>query len=123
MPNADLVFKASCATGDYRRQMNNGNFEKWVGEKLMPNITFNSVVVMDNVSYHTQIVDPTPTKYSTKREMYEYLDTQNVSYDSTLRKPELFDLIKMNVPPAKKYRFDALLKVHSHSVLRLPPYH
>ena len=53
--------------------------------------------------------------------MYEYLDTQNISYDSTMRKPELFVMIKMNAPPAKKYHIDELLKAHGHSVLRLTP--
>ena len=28
VPNAYLVFKASCATGDYQGQMNNENLEK-----------------------------------------------------------------------------------------------
>ena len=79
VPNADLVFKAGCATGDYHGQMNNENFEKWVREKLLPNIPSNSVVVMDNASYHTKIVDPIPTKYSSKRKMYEYLDKQNIT--------------------------------------------
>jgi hypothetical protein len=30
VPNAQLVYKAGCATGDYHGQMNSANFEKWV---------------------------------------------------------------------------------------------
>ena len=70
--------------------------------KLLPNIPSNSVVVEDNASYHTKIVDLIATKYSTKRKMYEYLDVQNISCDNNMRKPELFELIKMNAPLAKK---------------------
>ncbi|KAJ4446436.1 hypothetical protein ANN_13132 [Periplaneta americana] len=36
--NAELVYKAGSASGDYHGQMNQVNFEKWVDEKLIPNL-------------------------------------------------------------------------------------
>ena len=54
--------------------------------------------------------------------MYEYLDAQNIPYDSIMRKSGFFYLIKMNIPSAEKYHIDEFLKTHDHSVLRLPPY-
>ena len=79
-------------------------------------------MVMDNISYHMKIIDPIPTKYSSKRKMYECLDMQNISYIRTMRKPKVFELIKMNTLSAKKYIYE-LLKDHGHSILRLPSYH
>ena len=69
-----------------------------------------------------KIIDPIPTKYSSKRKMYECLDMQNISYIRTMRKPKVFELIKMNTLSAKKYIYE-LLKDHGHSILRLPSYH
>ena len=36
--DAALIFKARSTTGDYHGQMNALNFEKWINEKLLPNI-------------------------------------------------------------------------------------
>ncbi|KAF8764364.1 hypothetical protein HNY73_022443 [Argiope bruennichi] len=63
IPGAQLIYKASTKTGDYHGQMNYENFEKWVLEKLIPNLRPKSVVCMDNAPYHTKVANPTPTKY------------------------------------------------------------
>jgi hypothetical protein len=44
-PNADLVYKGECATGDYYDQMNISDFEKWVLDKLVRNLPFPTVTV------------------------------------------------------------------------------
>jgi hypothetical protein len=49
---AELILKAGTASGDYHGQMNSVNFEKWLNEKVIPNLPLNSVVVMDNAPYH-----------------------------------------------------------------------
>ena len=50
---ADSVFQSKKATGDYHNEMNSTNFEEWFHDKLMPNIPHNSIIVMDNASYHS----------------------------------------------------------------------
>jgi hypothetical protein len=62
----ELVYKAGKATGDYHRQMNCDNFEKWVNEKVIPNLATPSVIVMDNAPYHRKQDDKPPTKSSLK---------------------------------------------------------
>lgn len=49
---AELIFKAGQASGDYHGQMNSENYEKWVREKLIPNLPPRSVLVLDNAPYH-----------------------------------------------------------------------
>jgi transposase len=72
------VYKAGKATGDYYGQMNSDNFEKWVNEKVIPNLATPSVIAMDNAPYHgKQIVKP-PTKLSLKKDMLEYLRRHGV---------------------------------------------
>lgn len=43
VPNALLMWKSHEITGDYHHQMNQTNYEKWVREKLIPNLRLNSV--------------------------------------------------------------------------------
>ena len=49
-----IVFSFSIAakTGAYHDDMNYDNFSKWVQNMLLPNMSTNSVVVLDYVSYH-----------------------------------------------------------------------
>lgn len=41
--------------------MNKTNFGQWVEEKLIPNFPPASIVVMDNASYHSVILNKEPT--------------------------------------------------------------
>lgn len=64
VPNAKMIFKSTRKTGDYHGQMNSELFTKWFEEKLIPNIPDNSLIVMDNASYHNLLSPhsaPTPT--------------------------------------------------------------
>ena len=51
---ADLVFQSKKAAGYYFYEMISTTFEELFHDKLMPNITSNSIkIVMDNASYHS----------------------------------------------------------------------
>jgi hypothetical protein len=52
VPEAKLVFKSSRKTGDYHGNLNQKLFTKWFRNQLLPNIPENSLIVMDNASYH-----------------------------------------------------------------------
>lgn len=122
VPNALLIFKAGKASGDYHGQMNSENFEKWLLEKLIPNLPEKSVVVLDNAPYHCIQENKPPSKYALKKEMELWLTSNNVSFDETMRKGDLMNLINKHRPPNKIFRIDQQLKAHGHDVLRLPPY-
>jgi hypothetical protein len=47
---AKLVFQAKRKTGDYHGQMNGIIFQKWFSEKLIPNLSKPSLIVMNNAS-------------------------------------------------------------------------
>jgi len=64
VPHAFLQWKASQSTGDYHKNMNQKNYEKWVQEKLLPNLKPRSVLIIDNASYHNVKVNKVPTKSS-----------------------------------------------------------
>lgn len=57
VPNSLLVFSTKSKMADYHHYMNAANFNKWLQEKLMPNLNEPSLIVMDNASYHYVIIN------------------------------------------------------------------
>lgn len=123
VPNALLLFKAGTKTGDYHDNMNFENYEKWINCKLIPNLPDNSVVVVDNASYNNKLEDAAPTSTTRKADMEAWLQEKNIAYSPNLLKPELYKLICLHKENHKKYLIDNILRIHNHTVLRLPPYH
>lgn len=121
--NSLLIFKSGQKSGDYHDAMNFNNYEKWLRQKLIPNLPPNSVVVIDNASYHNKQLNPAPTSSSKKSDMISWLQTQSIPFHDKMLKPELYQLVKLNKGRTKMFKIDSLLAEHGHSVLRLPPYH
>ena len=114
-----LVFKAVSSDGDYHSEMNHQNFQRWLTEKLIPNIPENTVLVLDNASYHNVKMDRCPTMATRKADMQAWLDRHNITYRPAM--VELLQLCKQNAKPV--YVADDILRRHGHQCLRLPPYH
>ncbi|KAL0880990.1 hypothetical protein ABMA27_002142 [Loxostege sticticalis] len=124
IPNALLTFKAGTKSGDYHDNMNFENYEKWLKSQLMPNLPANSVVVVDNASYHNKLWDRAPTSNAKKAAMQAWLTEKGIEYEKTqLKKPQLYNLIKANKERFKTFSIDRILAEQGHQVLRLPPYH
>ncbi|XP_034194575.1 uncharacterized protein LOC117610854 [Osmia lignaria lignaria] len=102
--------------------MNADNFERWIQEKVLPNIPENTVIVMDNVSYHSVQINKPPTKYATKTAMLNWLIKNNIPCNDQMRRYELHELIEKNKPQNKIFKIDEIIKAHGHTTLRLPPY-
>jgi transposase len=109
-------------SGDYHDDMNNVNFERWLRTQLIPNLPPNSVLVLDNASYHNIVDEKKPTTASKKCEMIEFLVKKKIAHKPKQTKPELYKLIKENKTKYPDYRFDKILKEYGHEILRLPPY-
>jgi hypothetical protein len=62
LPGAQLAYKANSRSGDYHGQMNYDDFFQWITHKVIPNLPPNSVVVMDNVPYHSTVHNKPPGK-------------------------------------------------------------
>ena len=48
-----LLYFAPKNTGDYHDEITAEHSEEWFASELLPNIQPNSLVVMDNASYHS----------------------------------------------------------------------
>ena len=119
---AALMLKAHTSTGDYHTEMNGSNFQKWLTEKLIPNLPPRSVVVIDNASYHNIQLDKCPTQSARKAEIQAWLDRNNIRYDQRMLKAELVEICKRE-KPEPTYVLDSTLQQHGHDCLRLPKYH
>jgi transposase len=123
IPNALLMYKSHQKTGDYHDDMNFTNYQKWLTEKLIPNLEPRSVVIIDNASYHNKLVNPAPTSNSKKADMIQWLTRKDIPFSSNMLKPELYRLICLHKSIYKEFAIDKLLTESGHDVLRLPPYH
>ena len=118
---ADLVFQSKKTTGDYHDEMTSEHFEEWFHDSLMPNIPANSLIVMDNASYHSRRLEPVPTMSSRKQILQDWLTASTIEFPENALKRELYTLIKMsNFTP--KYAVDEMAKAAGHEVVRLPYY-
>ena len=107
-------------SADYHDNMNAQLFEEWFGD-LMKKIPANSVIIMDNASYHSRQTNRPPNTSSKKAELQAWLTEHNISFSEDMLKPELLELVRRHAPE-KTYFIDELAREHGHEVLRLAPY-
>jgi len=121
--NAQLVFEAKKKTGDYHGQMDWGNFSIWFTEQLLPNIPDNSIIIMDNASYHNTTEETTfPKSNARKENLRKWLDDKGIPWGEDLLKSEPYALCK-SFEPKPEYKIDKIAEAAGHSILRTPQYH
>lgn len=123
VPGAMLLFRSK-STRDYHEEMNGKTFTNWFKSTLLPNISANSVIVMDNAPYHSVQLNKAPTMKDRKDIILKWLvenDVPGVSADMT--KAELIQSVKFYKPRFCTYEIDSIATAHGHIVIRLPPYH
>lgn len=107
---------------DYHQDTDAPLFEDWFEHRLLKNIPKNSVIVMDNASYHSRQVKNFPSSNSTKAEIQDFMIDNNIYFEETYKKRDLLEVLqafKIN----KEYVCDKLATENGHTVLRLPPYY
>jgi transposase len=120
---AKLIFQAKRKTGDYHGQMNAELFQKWFSEKLIPNIPDDSLIIMDNASYHNTLsACSPPTSASTKDRILNWLIENQIPCESNSLKAELIEVLK-KIATSPIYEVDEIAKKQGHEILRTPPYH
>ena len=123
VPNALLFFRSKNGNkGDYHEAMDHNRFKRWFEEQLVPNLTEGSLIIMDNASYHSRIINKVPTCSSKKHEVIDWLTKNHIDHDPSFTKVELLEISKRN-KHRQKYEIDELAAYHGHEILRLPPYH
>jgi hypothetical protein len=94
---------------------------RWLEQKLLPNLPPNSVIMLDNASYHN-VQDDKPPSLSSKRDVMKVLlDTSGIRYPEYSTEVQQFQLIKINKLTFQKFSTDSLLSRYGHVVIRLSP--
>lgn len=119
--NVQLIFKPDCLRA-YNGNINDETYEKWLTNKLLPNIPQNSVIILDSSPYNSLEQNKIPSKYATKAAMISWLEKNGVLISPDMYRGELFNLITKYKKNEKVYIVDEMLKAEGHTILRLPPY-
>ena len=61
-----LVFKSKTNSADYHDEMNTEHYMEWFTQQLLPNLPPNSVIIVDNATYHNKQKD-NPQQQQTKK--------------------------------------------------------
>lgn len=123
VPNGLLCFRSK-STREYHEEMDGPTFKRWFEDQLLPNIPPESVIIMDNASYHSMKSHKIPTMSSLKRDMQQWLLDHDISFTNSMIKVQLFALIKQHSHKyPSSYVIDDIAEQHGHTVLRVPPYH
>ena len=118
-----LIFKSARKTGDYHGQMNWDLFKKWFIEMLIPNIPQNSLIIMDNASYHNTLATYSPPTFlSSKKKILEWMEQNKIFCRKDCLKAELVEILK-KMAPEPIYAIDEIARSYGHEVIRTPPYH
>ena len=102
--------------------MTSEHFEEWFNDTIIPKLEPNSIIVMDNASYHSRRLQKIPTKSSAKQEMKDWLTSNGIQFPEKALKCELYSLI-VSSNSVTVYVIDEIAKAAGHEVVRLPPYH
>ena len=119
---ADLVFKSKTNSADYHDEMNNQHYMEWMTKQLLPNIPPNSVIVLDNATYHNKLKDKPPTTADKKDVIRDWLRQHGIQYEDHELKKTLFEKVRQN-RPEPLYFTDEAARDKGHTVLRLPVAH
>ncbi|XP_011404422.1 PREDICTED: uncharacterized protein LOC105313010 [Amphimedon queenslandica] len=123
IPNCDLVYQSIEEEGDYHEEMNCQSFENLFENNLIPNIPPNSLIVMDNVSYHSRRFEPLPTSNWRKGDMITWLTNKGIPLPTKGIKQNLYAIIKKHKEKYRKYVIDEMAKTAGHEVVCLPLYY
>ncbi|XP_025203228.1 uncharacterized protein LOC112600257 [Melanaphis sacchari] len=123
IPNSKLVFRSNTGNStDYHSQMNSELFKSWFTQ-MLNNLEEPSVIIMDNASYHSTLIDNYPKSNTKKADVQEWLTKKNIKFSPLETLAELKMRVKALIPNEKKYELDQLALEMDHEVIRLPPYH
>jgi transposase len=83
----------------------------------------NTIIVMDNASYHSRRLEPMPIQNWTKSKLIEWLSAHGIQYPDKALKKELWSIVAAYKPHVVRYVVDEMAVAHGHEVVRLPVAH
>ncbi|XP_031354629.1 uncharacterized protein LOC116179062 [Photinus pyralis] len=115
IPGAELTFLCKKNTADAHNEMDTDTYEKWFIDQLIPNIPPNSVIVIDNASYHSRKVEQIPTMSWRKEHIMNWLMEKEVPIEDNMLKRDLLAAVAEVKPRYDKHN---LMLQHKKEVMR-----
>ncbi|GLV38125.1 hypothetical protein CBL_10092 [Carabus blaptoides fortunei] len=78
---------------DYHDNMSAEIFEPWL-KKLIGNLPPNSVIIMDNASYHSRLSAKVPNMSAKKNDIVEYLIQNDLYFEEHYTKKQLMEVVQ-----------------------------
>ncbi|XP_072023475.1 uncharacterized protein [Amphiura filiformis] len=94
--------------------MNAAKYERWFTNQLLPNLKPNSVIVLDNASYHSAQEELLPRKGWRKANIQAWLTKKKIPYGHDMIIAELLKLVDPLRPMYSQKRVDKLAKNAGH---------
>jgi hypothetical protein len=79
---------------DYHEDMSVNLFYNWFKDTLLANIEPNSVIVLDNASYHSVMSEKIPNSTSKKCEIAEFLYKKDIFFEENYSKKQLLEVLR-----------------------------
>ena len=92
-------------TSNYHDEMIAEHFEDWFAYKLLPNVRPNSLIIMNNASYHSRRSEPVPVKSWTKKKMQKRFRHKGIEFPPKAKKVEIFSIMS-GLNPTPRYAVD-----------------
>ncbi|XP_037523570.1 uncharacterized protein LOC119400579 [Rhipicephalus sanguineus] len=109
-------------TGDYHEEMDGNRFEGWFKDVLQK-LPAGSVIVLENVPYHSRRGEKLPMTAWKKEEIQEWLTSKKITYGNRMIKKQLLELVASVKSRFLSYIVDDTAARAGRIVLRRPPYH
>lgn len=87
-----LCFELKKNTADYHDEMNGDTFYEWFCG-VLPRLKENSIIAMDNESYHSVKKDPVPITAWKIEDIINWLKSKNIVFDKPMGKFRLLDKV------------------------------
>ena len=107
---------------DYHESMNAENYEKYF-EKVCSLLKPNSLIVIDNASYHSRNSEDYRISKWRKAQFQKWLSENNISFSPDALRSELWILCKRHRVEKISKIVEEIAKKYGHEVLPLPPDH
>ena len=106
---------------DYHDTINAESYEKYF-ENICKLLKPNSVIIIDNASYHSRNAEDFPVSKWRKAQFQSRLTENKISFKPDALRPELWTLCKRYRTDNTSKVIDNIAKKYGHEVIRLPPY-
>jgi transposase len=125
IPESKWIFhsRPQMRDSDYHSEVNADSFKDWFVKRFLNYLEEESIINMDNASYHSTIIDKVPNTRSRKKIYSRWLRKNRIDYDHTETIPELLLRVAPYKSREKVYELDQIANEMGHLVIRLPLYH